>query len=278
MEFTAEHPVKGVTVADIKLVAVDEDGTFLRDHVHYDLERFERLWKRMAEQGIRFVVATGNQLYQVRSLFPAHTHEMGYVTGNGALVCDGDEQVFAAKMDDRAVQAMIDIVHANPAIPYSMLGVEGAYIEKGTDQSFFDTMSRYCTRQYWVEDFSEVKDQIFMFSSVVDASEVYQMVDTTREALAGAADVVSSGEGYFDVVCTGVNKATGLQRLLDRWNILPEECVAFGDSDNDLAMLKLVGRAYAMENAPDHVKEVAERVAPPCTEDGVLQVLEELLG
>ena len=53
--------------------------------------------------------------------------------------------------------------------------------------------------------------------------------------------------------------------------------MAFGDSDNDLAMLKMAGLSYAMDNAPQNVKDAADRVAPACTEDGVLQVLEELL-
>ena len=53
-------------MAKIKLVAVDEDGTFMRDHVSYDVERFERIFACMKERGIRFVVATGNQCYWYR--------------------------------------------------------------------------------------------------------------------------------------------------------------------------------------------------------------------
>jgi hydroxymethylpyrimidine pyrophosphatase-like HAD family hydrolase len=32
-----------------------------------------------------------------------------------------------------------------------------------------------------------------------------------------------------------------------------------------------------MQNAPENVRAAADRIAPPNTEDGVLQVLEELL-
>ena len=241
---------------DIKLVAVDEDGTFLRDHVHYDVRRFERIWHRMRELGVRFVVATGNQCYQVQELFAAHAHEMGIVSANGAYVLDGEQH----------------------EVPFSMLGVRAAYVERGTSQAFFDDMARYCFRQYWVDDFSEVEDQVFMFSSVVDEAEVAFQIERFRTMLGGLMDVVGSGEGYFDIVCPGINKASGLKRLMERWDVTPEECVAFGDSDNDLDMLALAGQSYAMQNAPEHVRAAADHVAPPCTEDGVLQVLEELFS
>ena len=261
-----------------RLVAVDEDGTFLRDHVHYDEERFERVWRYMRDAGVRFVVATGNQCYQVQELFARHAHEMGIVSANGAYVLDGDEEVFAARASREAVDLMIAACHERRDVDFAMLGVKAAYIERGTSQAFFDDMARYCFRQYWVDDFAAVDDQVFMFSSVVDQQVVDEHVGHFRQVVGDLMDVVGSGEGYFDVVCPGVSKATGLMRLMERWGIAPEECVAFGDSDNDLEMLRMAGIGYAMRNAPANVREVADRVAPPCTEDGVLQVLEELFG
>lgn len=264
--------------ARVRLVAVDEDGTFLRDHLHYDRKRFARIFARMQQLGVRFVVATGNQCYQVQELFADYVDKMGIVSANGAYVLDGRSQVFAAKADDDTVAHMIDAVHNDPDVPFSMLGVRGAYVERGTSQEFFDDMAQYCYKQWWVDDFSQVEDQIFMFSSVVDESVVEQQMERYRRVVDGRMDVVFSGEGYFDVVCPGVSKALGLGHLLRRWNIAPEECVAFGDSDNDLEMLDMVGIGYAMGNASDRVRAAADRIAPPCDQDGVLQVLEELLG
>ena len=262
----------------IQLVAVDEDGTFLRDHAYYNKERFERIWRYMQTHDIRFVVATGNQCYQVQELFSQHVSEMGIVSANGAYVLDGPEPVFAARADDEAVRLMIDACHARPDVPFSMLGVDAAYIERGTSQEFFNDMAQYCFRQYWVDDFTNVSDQVFMFSSVVDKSIVRQCIADFREVVGSTMEVVGSGEGYFDIVCPGISKATGLQHLLERWDILPDECIAFGDSDNDVKMLEFVGRGYAMANAPTSVQKRADAVAPSCDDDGVLQVLEELFG
>ncbi len=55
---------------DIKLVAVDIDGTFVRSDYTYDVPRFRRILSRMQSVGSSLVVAIGNQYYQVRDLFP----------------------------------------------------------------------------------------------------------------------------------------------------------------------------------------------------------------
>lgn len=264
-------------MAQIRLVVTDEDGTFLRDHVSYDRERFERLWVRMQELSIRFCVATGNQCYQVQGHFAAHAHEMGIISANGAYVLDGDEEVFSARCSDEARRKMIQACHARPEVPFSMLGVKAAYVERTCSQEFFDDMATYCTRQYWVDDYETVDDQIFMFSSVVDEDKVAAEIDYFTRLMAGDMDVVGSGEGYFDVICPNVNKGTGLSLLLERYGIAPEEVVCFGDSDNDLEMIELCGLSYAMADAAPNVQSRAKAIAPPSFEDGVLQVLEELL-
>ncbi len=54
----------------IKLIAVDMDGTFLSEAGNYDRERFKKQYIKMKEKDIKFVVASGNQYYQLHSFFP----------------------------------------------------------------------------------------------------------------------------------------------------------------------------------------------------------------
>lgn len=261
-----------------RLVAVDEDGTFLRDHVHYDEERFERVWARMQEGGCRFVVATGNQYYQVQDLFARHASEIGYVTENGSRVVAGTEELFCAAAPRQTVGQVVRLAHGMPGVSFVMSGRRAAYYERSCDPGFVEDMSLYSHRLYEVDDLAEVEDDVFMFSSWAPEGRSREVMEELSHALDGVMVPVGSGNGYFDVVMPGINKGTGLARLMEHWGIPPEEAVAFGDSDNDLEMLALVGRGYAMANAPADVRALADAVAPPCTEDGVLQVLEELFA
>lgn len=259
-----------------RLVAVDEDGTFLRDHVHYDVERFERVWERMQAVGSRFVVATGNQYYQVQDLFPTHAAEMGYVTENGSRVVAGSEELFCAKATSYIVRMVIEIAHEVPQVSFVMSGRKAAYYERTCDPGFVEDMRLYSHRLYEVDNLYNVDDDVFMFSSWAPEHLLPSVMGQLSRSLGGDMVPVSSGDGYFDVVLPSVNKGAGLARLMEHWGIRPEDAIAFGDSDNDLEMLELVGRGYAMANAPADVRAKADAVAPPCTEDGVLQVLEEL--
>lgn len=261
---------------DIRLVAVDEDGTFLRDHLRYDEGRFERIWQHMQARGCRFVVATGNQYYQVRELFSRHAAQIGYVTENGSRVVDGNAEVFCAVAPREVVARVITIAHAMPEVSFVMSGRRAAYYEPTCAPEFVEDMRLYSYRLREVDDLAAVDDRVFMFSSWAPEGRSREVMDQLSRELAGAMVTVGSGNGYFDVVLPSVNKATGLQRLLDRWHIDPSDAVAFGDSENDAEMLKLVGRGYAMANADPDMLQIADAVAPPCTEDGVLQVLEEL--
>ena len=67
---------------DIQLVAVDIDGTFVRSDYTYDVPRFQRILSRMKEIGCHFVVASGNQYYQLRDLFPGYDEELSFVAEN----------------------------------------------------------------------------------------------------------------------------------------------------------------------------------------------------
>lgn len=49
------------TPNDIRLVAVDVDGTFVRSDYTYDIPRFQRILSHMKRVGCNFVVASGNQ-------------------------------------------------------------------------------------------------------------------------------------------------------------------------------------------------------------------------
>ena len=46
---------------NIKMVAVDVDGTFVRSDYTYDVPRFKRILSVMKNAGCHFVVASGNQ-------------------------------------------------------------------------------------------------------------------------------------------------------------------------------------------------------------------------
>lgn len=73
----------------------------------------------------------------------------------------------------------------------------------------------------------------------------------------------------------GVDKGKALIWLGKHLGIRKEEIMAFGDSSNDLKMMKGVGIGVAMANAREDVKEAADYITASNDEDGVAHFIEE---
>ena len=67
----------------------------------------------------------------------------------------------------------------------------------------------------------------------------------------------------------GVSKASGLLYLGKKLGIAPEEMMVFGDSGNDLDMIKMAGIGVAMANAEPEVLKAADFVTKSNNENGV---------
>lgn len=262
---------------DIKLVAVDIDGTFVRSDHTYDVVRFKRILSCMKKAGCNFVVASGNQYYHLKDLFPGFCDELSFVAENGALVKDRTDLVFTANMPKETVDYVIDLCREYPEILNVLCGVESAYCQRGTaSQEFFELTGFYYHRLQWVDDFKKVNDQILKFAPTVPEEKTYFYYDMFCKRLKGKVEPTTSGHGSIDLIMPGCHKASGLKRLVERWGISPEQCVAFGDGGNDIEMLQYCGRSYAMENAPENVKKAAKYVCPSNEDDGVLVTLEKI--
>lgn len=262
---------------NIKLVAVDIDGTFVRSDYTYNIPRFKQILSRMKHAGCNFVVASGNQYYQLRDLFPGYYDELSFVAENGAFVKDRKELIFTADMPKETVDFVIDLCREYPEISNVLCGRDSAYCQRKTvSQEFFELTSIYYHRLKWVDDLKRVKDQILKFAPTVPEEKTYFYYDIFGKRLKGRVEPVTSGHGSIDLIVPGCHKASGLKRLVERWGISPQQCAAFGDGGNDIEMLQYCGVSYAMENASQDVKNAAKYVCPSNEEDGVLVTLEKL--
>ena len=100
---------------EIKMVAVDVDGTFVRSDYTYEIPRFKRILSQMNDFGCHFVVASGNQYYQLRDLFLGYYDELSFVAENGAFVKDRKELVFTANIQPwDLVKVIAEVMHFNP--------------------------------------------------------------------------------------------------------------------------------------------------------------------
>jgi len=81
----------------------------------------------------------------------------------------------------------------------------------------------------------------------------------------------------IEIVKKGMNKAVGLKKVAQHYNIPKERIIAFGDEDNDMEMIDFAGVGVAMGNAIEPLKNIATHVTKTNEEDGIAEFLEEYL-
>ena len=261
---------------EIRLVAADMDGTLLDGEGNVPDDLWPLL-EVMAQRGIAFAPASGRQYATLRSLFHGRDEGMVYVAENGTYVVRDGQELSSDAMDAGFVA---DLVRELRALPHDIgvvvCGKRSAYIERG-DDAFRAEASRYYAELALVDDLLTVDDQILKIA--VYAFEGGER--TTAPALAHhreAHQVVVSGAYWVDVMNAGVDKGRALAVMQERLGITPAQTVAFGDYLNDIEMMDAAEFSFAMANAHPDLAARARYRAPSNTENGVVRVLERLLG
>lgn len=260
----------------IKLFATDMDGTFLRDDMTYDKEKFAEIHKKMTTQSIQWVVASGNQYFQLKSFFEKYPDTI-YVAENGAYIRDLEKVYAVHSFDNASTNKIIDKLSKISQLQILVCGVKGAYTLNSQPMDYIKNVQNYYHELSIVDNFKEIDDQILKFALTCPPSETENLVNLLKSELSGIAEPTSSGHGDIDIIQPGRNKAAGLAELGKKLNISLDEMCAFGDGGNDLEMLKEVGLGVAMENAQDHVKKISDKQTSDNQSQGVLNFISEFI-
>ena len=270
---------------DIKVIATDMDGTLLDPKGQLDLPRLEKILDKLDQCDIRFVIATGNEVHRMRQLLGHLAERVVLVVANGARIFENDELLQAQTWDDAMVDKALGHFKGRECQDqFVVTGMNGGFVKEGT---VFTELDKFMTpemieklyqRMNFVDEFdSSLFGGVLKMSMVVGEERLDSVLQEVNDLFDGHVRAVSSGYGCIDILQDGIHKAWGLVELLKRWNLKPEQIMAFGDSENDIEMLELAGISYAMENAEEAVKRVATKVAPANSQAGVYKVLENWL-
>ncbi len=219
-------------------LVLDIDGTLTRPE-GWGID--PRVFDPIREWEAPVVIATGKAFpYPV-----ALCHFVGIpelvVAENGGVVYTGDDVFFTA--DREAARAVAE--------EYRAAGYELGWGEE-------DTVNR------WRE--TEI------------AVNLEQPLEPLREIAAEyGLEVIDTGYAYH-VKDTDPNKGEGLETIADRVGIDLADCVAVGDSINDVSTFEAVGRSFAVGNADELAKAAADEVLDAVHADGTLAVLERVRG
>ena len=270
----------------IKMIGLDLDGTLLTDKKELT-DRTKAALRRAIELGITVLVASGRPWMGVPEElrnFPGMRYAL---TSNGARIID--------TKDDRVIEEHL----LSPELALKALAVCGKY--DTLQEVYFDGQGYAPEDQMaYVEKYHRNPSMCeYMRKTRLPVKDIRKLVEQENRGLdkvqalfadmderetawkeleqEKGLELVGSLQYNIEINAAGVNKGTGLVNLGRMLGIRRKEIMAFGDGDNDIAMLREVGFGVAMANADEQVKAAADYITLSNEEEGVAEAIERLV-
>jgi Cof subfamily protein (haloacid dehalogenase superfamily) len=261
-----------------KIIATDLDGTIIPFDGHISKRTIETFTKAH-DLGIHIFFITGRPPRWMNEVREAFSFGTG-VCGNGAVIYDFhkneilEECLISVEDLNKATQAL------RASMPSAVFAVE--------NHDGFHREQKYLAR--WdlgiddagsaqIEEHFDQPAMKFLVRSLNHELSSDEMLEIAQKELKGIATAThsNSSESLLEISAVGVSKGETLAKLAQRLNISASDVITFGDNPNDISMLEWSGRSYAMATAHPAAQAAAKSIAPECNDDGVAQVLEELI-
>ena len=150
------------------------------------------------------------------------------------------------------------------------------YIENETDEG--KKYSESVEIPYCVKNFDEFIGKTSTKALFIGENSILMELKKELEEKLPHINFVFSKPHYLECLNNEVNKGLAIKELLRKYDISPEETMAFGDQWNDLEMLKFVKYGYLMGNATEELKQEfsKDKITLSNDEDGIYEVIKEL--
>lgn len=224
-----------------QLLVFDFDGTLFQQG---NERQFQKILKTIKEKDVPFAVASGRPLHLLRPYFEEMLNKVFLISNDGAMITLGETVLYShpadkEKLADFCSKQQCDYVCYGQLLSYLKISAQADYIRL---RRFF---RQHAVRIRSANEISESVYKVFVFEAIACPdflTPTYHRRD------------------IFEFVASGANKANAVRWLAGMLNVKPEHSYVFGDGANDIPMLELTDRSYAMIQASPAVKQAANHV------------------
>jgi Cof subfamily protein (haloacid dehalogenase superfamily) len=253
---------------DIRLVAIDLDGTLLNDSKQVSDQTAEAL-RCLTAQGVRTVIASARPPRSVQHIYHRLGLDTWTINYNGALIWDevAKRVVYHQPMESDVV---LEIIRKSRRIFGELLvGCEVLdrwYTDR--DEHAYTTETGRLFRPDGVMPIDEFCNQPITKLLLLGEPARLKSIEPVFYNYPQVSAVRADPE-LIQVMDRRASKAAALRLVASHYGVPMAQVMAIGDAANDVAMLQAAGVAVAMDNAHPLVKQAAHWVAPSNNDHGV---------
>lgn len=264
----------------MRLVASDLDGTIVGSGNRIS-DRTVRAFHSCLDAGVDVVFVTGRPPRWLDPLRDRIGHQGTVICSNGAITYDlKSDQVLASQVLplEQLFEAAGIIRGLYPAVRFAAETLDGFHLEAGFAEKGSEELLGGIVPQPLSESLAG-SDGVVKFLARTDSISPDEFLGAVRPAVSHLVSTTHSAPSVpmLEMSAAGLNKAVTLADYAASKGIAAADVVAFGDMPNDVQMLRWAGRGYAMASGHSDALAATDLTAPAFGEDGVAQVLEDLL-
>ncbi|MED1470228.1 Cof-type HAD-IIB family hydrolase [Bacillus salipaludis] len=267
-------------MAERHLIALDLDGTLLKDDKTISLKTKDIL-KKAQDAGHIVMIATGRPYRSSEMYYHELELDTPIVNFNGAFMHHPRNPGWGFFHEPLDVKVAKEIVDACRSFQFHNIIAEvmdDVYFHYH-DEKLLDIFGMGKPKVTTGDLSNFLKDSPTSLLIHTEEDELRLIRQHLSEIHAEVIEQRSWAAPWhvIEIIKSGINKAVGLKKAADFFNIPAERVVAFGDEDNDLEMIEYAGHGIAMGNAIDQLKNIANDVTLTNEEDGVGKYIADLL-
>lgn len=228
-----------------------------------------RAFERLRERGHKAFICTGRPVCWVAGDL-AELPVTGIVASAGAAVVLDGKVVYERVIPRELLEETVE----------RLLAVEAVVMLEGSEQCVVLSPSGEVYPGFsevpHVSSLEEMRALVpdLRFCKMCYEDGMVERMDAVMDFILEHYTVCDLGLGAHEISVRGVDKGAGVAHALELLGEPRPRTYGFGDSENDLAMLRAVDVPVAMGNALDSVKEIAAYVTDAVEHDGVPSALE----
>lgn len=267
-----------------KMVVFDIDGTLVKykeTSLCFD-NKIIKMFKDLKEKGYIVVLASGRDYVSIGDLHLSENVDY-FVGANGSFIYDTKlkNDIWSTKL------SLADFTLYKKEILDNNINEINNIILSDNKNIYVYSYEQIKNHWFW-KDFASKFKPLELHTNELNVNNFHlitinclnkNLIDLSKDFFKktnSSLDVQAFWSNGFFVSEKNLNKAKTIERLAKYLDIKKNEIIAFGDGENDIQMIKMVGMGIAMSNGIDELKENADDIADSVEEYGTYYKLKEL--
>lgn len=266
------------------LYVTDLDGTLLNINERINLKSIEII-NQLVEKGMLFTYATARSLVSASVVTKGLSTNIPVIAYNGAFIFQPatGEILSQESFSREEMNYVISVLDQHDVSPLVYSFIDNIEKVSWIPERENEGIKRYLSMRKGDKRFRAIKTKeelyqgnMFYYTCIGEKEQlqpIYDIFATDERYRCTLQQELYRTEYWCEIMPAKATKAQAIRKLKKIWNC--DRVISFGDAINDIPMFEISDECYAVENAVEELKSMADGVIESNENDGVANWLKE---